>query len=88
MEALRDYGFTTWQSQGEDLLSNRIFMPALDRHSAIFFGGHLRSARLAALADSEAFDEIIHAIERLGSYLAKERFGRQGEFWHASDVHG
>jgi len=37
--------------------------------TAVFFANQLRSARLAALADSEAFDEIIHAVERLGSYL-------------------
>lgn len=40
-----------------------------DHESAIFFADQLRSARLAALADSEAFDEIIHVVERLGSYL-------------------
>jgi CBS domain-containing protein len=44
-------------------------MPKIDRKSAIFFANQLRSARLAALADAEAFDEIIHAVERLGSYL-------------------
>jgi CBS domain-containing protein len=37
--------------------------------SAAFFVNQLRCARLAALADSEAFDEIIHVVERLGSYL-------------------
>jgi hypothetical protein len=42
-------------------------MPPIDRKSAIFFVGQLRSARLAALADAEAFDEIIHVVERLGS---------------------
>lgn len=55
-------------------------MPTLDRYSAIFFGNQLKSARLAALADSEAFDEIIHAIERLGSFLAKERLADKGNF--------
>jgi hypothetical protein len=41
----------------------------IDRKSAIFFVNQLRSARLVALADAEAFDEIIHAVERLGSFL-------------------
>jgi CBS domain-containing protein len=44
-------------------------MSDLDQNSAVFFANQLRSARLAALADAESFDEIIHAIERLGSYL-------------------
>jgi CBS domain-containing protein len=41
----------------------------VDAESAVFFLDQLRSARLAALADSEAFDEIVHVVERLGSYL-------------------
>lgn len=44
-------------------------MPKIERKSAIFFANQLRSARLAALADAEAFDEIIHVVERLGSFL-------------------
>ena len=49
-------------SEGEELKK-------IDRKSAIFFANQLRTARLAALADAEAFDEIIYAVERLGSYL-------------------
>jgi hypothetical protein len=33
------------------------------------FADQLRTAREAALKDAEAFDGIIHAIERLGSFL-------------------
>jgi CBS domain-containing protein len=44
-------------------------MPEKERIIAIFFSDQLRSARLAALADAESFDEIIHVVERLGSYL-------------------
>jgi len=56
---------TVWRP----ILLPRFQMPVIDRQSAIFFVGQLRSARLAALADAEAFDEIIHVVERLGSYL-------------------
>jgi hypothetical protein len=55
-------------------------MPDLDAQSAVFFANDLRSARLAALADAEAFDEIIHVVERLGYYLTKEDLGDKGEF--------
>jgi hypothetical protein len=55
-------------------------MPDLDPQSAIFFANDLRSARLAALADAEAFDEIIHVVERLGYYLTKEGLGDKGEY--------
>lgn len=41
----------------------------MDRDSAIFFAGQLRAARENALRDSEAFDGIIHVLERLGSFL-------------------
>jgi len=43
-----------------------------NREAAIFFTDQLRLARLAALADAEAFDEIIHVLEKLGSYLTRE----------------
>lgn len=55
-------------------------MPAITRESALTFVSQLRSARLAVLADGEAFDEIIHVVERLGSYLSKERLGDKGEY--------
>ncbi len=40
----------------------------MERDSAICFANQLRDARGNALRDSEAFDEIIHVVERLGSY--------------------
>ena len=48
-------------------------MPKMTREPAVVFANQLRAARLAALADAEAFDGIIHVVERLGSYLSKER---------------
>ena len=50
-------------------------MPNITRDPAIAFANQLRSARLTALRDAEAFDEIIHVVERLGSYLYKESLG-------------
>lgn len=55
-------------------------MTEIERTHAIFFADQLRSARLAALADAEAFDEIIHVVERLGSYLSKVRLGDNGSY--------
>lgn len=46
----------------------------LNRETAMFFAKDLRTARLAALADAQAFDKIVHAVERLGSYIE----GKQG----------
>lgn len=40
----------------------------MDRASTICFADQLRDARESALRDSEAFDEIIHVVERLGSF--------------------
>ena len=54
-------------------------MPAIDRKPAIFLANQLRLARLAALADAEAFDGIIHVVERIGSYLSKEELGDKGK---------
>ena len=54
-------------------------MPDISQESAKAFSDQFRAARLAALADAEAFDGIIHVIERLGSYLTKERLGDKGE---------
>jgi len=54
-------------------------MPGLTRESARTFADQFRSSRLAALADSESFDQIIHVIERLGSYLTKEEYGDLGK---------
>jgi hypothetical protein len=44
-------------------------MPDLSRAAAIAFADQLRLARHSALGDAEEFDAIIHAVERLGSYL-------------------
>ena len=49
------------------------------RKTAIFFANQLRTARLAALADAEAFDEIIHVVERLGAYLTRGQQVDEGE---------
>lgn len=49
-------------------------MPDINRESAVVFAGQLRTARLEALGDAEAFVGIIHVVERIGSYLR----GRQG----------
>lgn len=40
----------------------------MDRNAITIFCEQLRDARLEALADAEAFDSIIHVIERLGSF--------------------
>jgi hypothetical protein len=53
-------------------------VPSLTKASARTFADQFRSARLTALADSESFDQIIHVIERFGSYLSKEEFGDKG----------
>jgi len=57
------------------LRTDRLAALAVDRESATFFVDQLRSARLAVLADAEGFEVIIHAIERLGSYLEGEMRG-------------
>jgi hypothetical protein len=41
------------------------------RSAVIAFSGQLRDARENALRDSEAFDGIIHVVERLGSFLCE-----------------
>lgn len=43
----------------------------MERAAALAFADQLRSAREAALRDAEAFDAIIHAVERLGSFLTQ-----------------
>ena len=53
-------------------------MPNLSRDAAIAFADQLRLARHSALGDAQEFDEIIHAVERLGSYLTKEKFADLG----------
>lgn len=41
----------------------------MHRKAAIAFADQLRSGREAALKDAEAFGEIVHAVERLGSFV-------------------
>jgi hypothetical protein len=41
----------------------------LDRRAVVTFCDQLREARENALRDAEAFDGLIHAVERLGSFL-------------------
>jgi hypothetical protein len=55
-------------------------MPESINKYASFFANELRSARLAALADAEDFDEIIHVVERLGYYLTKESRSDKGSY--------
>ena len=43
----------------------------MDRNAVIVFSGQLREARENALRDSEAFDGIVHVVERLGSFLSE-----------------
>jgi len=47
----------------------------LNRETAVFFAHQLRDARLKALGDAEEFDQIIHAIERLGSFITGKQDG-------------
>ena len=58
---------------------NRPRTSPLKRPESLYFAGQLRSAREAALKDAEAFDGIVHAIERLGSYLL-EKEGDLGKY--------
>jgi hypothetical protein len=54
-------------------------IPSMDRNAVIAFSGQLRGAREDALRDSEAFDGIIHVVERLGSLL-NEEIGALGRY--------
>jgi hypothetical protein len=54
-------------------------MPDLTKAARLTFADQLRFARHTALGDAEGFDEIVHAVERLGSYLTKERIGDVGD---------
>ena len=57
---------------GPALTESATFVDPPDRlkgKPALAFADQLRAAREAALRDSEAFDEIIHSIERLGCFL-------------------
>jgi hypothetical protein len=63
-------------------------MPDLTRASAIAFTDQLRLARHTALGDAEGFDEVIHVVERLGSYLTKETVGDLGKIGGLKDYKG
>jgi len=43
----------------------------MERQAALAFADQFRSAREAALRDAEAFDGIVYAMERLGSFLTR-----------------
>lgn len=51
----------------------------MDRAAQLAFADQLRRAREAALNDAEAFDGIIHSIERLGSFLTQS-IGALGKY--------
>jgi hypothetical protein len=51
----------------------------MDRSAKVTFSEQLREARNNALRDSEAFDGIIHTVERLGSFLC-ESIGDLGRY--------
>lgn len=42
-----------------------------DKNQAIYFRDEFRKARIVALEDAEGFQEILFALERLGSFLLK-----------------
>jgi hypothetical protein len=50
---------------------------AMDREVAVHFRDQLRAARAAALRDSEAFQEIVFVLERLGAFLSND----SGNLW-------
>ena len=52
---------------------------SMDRNVAVTFSDQLRESRESAIRDSEAFDGIIHVVERLGSFLA-EKIGDLGQY--------
>lgn len=45
----------------------------IEREVALFFRDQLRAARAAVLKDSEAYDEVVLVLERLGRYLLRTR---------------
>jgi CBS domain-containing protein len=51
----------------------------MDRSAVLTFCEQLRQARDNAFRDAEAFDEIIHVVERLGSFLDK-KLGDLGKY--------
>jgi len=53
----------------------------MDRSAVVIFSDELREARENALRDSEAFDGIVHVVERLGSFL-------RGKITHLEEIPG
>jgi len=51
----------------------------MERAAALAFADQLRNAREAALNDAEAFDGILHTVERLGSFLT-QNIGDLGKY--------
>lgn len=47
----------------------------LSKDEAIGFRDQLREARLRALKDAEAFDEVVFVLERLGRFLLRHAEG-------------
>lgn len=47
----------------------------LEEKQSIAFAHQFREARLLSLRDAEAFEEHLHALERLGSYLSRSNDG-------------
>jgi hypothetical protein len=47
----------------------------MEKEKRLYFRDLFRNARATALRDAEGFQEILFAIERLGSYLKRERAG-------------
>jgi hypothetical protein len=57
----------------------------MDKNAVMTFSAQLREARESALQDCEAFDGIIHVVERLGSFLSK-KIGHLGEYKHEIEI--
>jgi len=57
-------------------------MRRLNHQQKLYFRNELRDARAVALQDAEAFDEIVHVLERMGAFLrgVKKDFGNLGKF--------
>lgn len=47
----------------------------MDLEQKLYFRDQFRAARAKALKDAECFDELIHCLERLGSYLTSDETG-------------
>lgn len=45
----------------------------MDKKIALYFRGEFKKARDSALKDSEGYQQILFVLERMGSYLLKEK---------------